>query len=94
MDEATTEHVRRVVERLGHAELAALQDHGERLRGLAIQIHGAVWQKVRAKALARYRALEARYGRQMAIAILSAVIFGCAVLLAGRQPLPLRRCSR
>jgi hypothetical protein len=83
MSEAVIEHVRQVVERLGHAELAALQDHGERLRGLVVHVHGAVWHKVRARAVTRYRTLEERYGRHMAIAILSAGILGCAVPLPG-----------
>ena len=77
------EHLRAVVRGLGHAELAALPDHGERMRQLVASVPPAVWQKVSASVANRYSALEKRYGRQTAIAILSAGIVGTAVPLPG-----------
>ena len=77
------EHLRAVVSGLGHAELAALPDHGERLRQLAASVPPAVWQKVSGAVAKRYYALERRYGRTTAIAILSAGIAGTAVPLPG-----------
>jgi hypothetical protein len=80
---AVHEHLRAVVGGLGHAELAALPDHGERLRQLAASVPPAVWQKVSGAVAKRYYALERRYGRTTAIAILSAGIAGTAVPLPG-----------
>jgi hypothetical protein len=77
------EHVRAVLGGLGHADLAALPDHGERLRQLVASVPPAVWQKVSASVAKRYAALERRYGRQTPIAILSAGIAGTAVPLPG-----------
>ena len=77
------EHLRAVVGRLGHAELAALPDHGERLRHLVAGVPPAVWHKVSGAVAARYLSLEGRYGRPTAIAILSAGIVGTAVPLPG-----------
>ena len=77
------EHLRAVVSGLGHAELAALPDHGERLRQLVAGVPPAVWHKVSGAVAARYLSLEGRYGRPTAIAILSAGIVGTAVPLPG-----------
>ena len=77
------EHLRAVVGRLGHAELAALPDHGERLRHLVARVPPAVWHKVSGAVVTRYNSLEGRYGRPTAIAILSAGIVGSAVPLPG-----------
>ena len=77
------EHLRAVVGRLGHAELAALPDHGERLRHLVARVPPAVWHKVSGAVVTRYNSLEGRYGRPTAIAILSAGIVGMAVPLPG-----------
>ena len=77
------EHLRAVVGRLGHAELAALPDHGERLRHLVARVPPAVWHKVSGAVARRYHSLEGRYGRPTAIAILSAGIVGTAVPLPG-----------
>src|SRR6516162_4706043 len=77
------EHLRAVVGRLGHAELAALPDHGERLRHLVARVPPAVWHKVSGAVARRYQSLEGRYGRPTAIAILSAGIVGTAVPLPG-----------
>ena len=79
MIQAVHEHVRAVVERLGHAEAAAAADHGERLRRLVVEVPPAVWHKARTTAQTHYLALEERYGKPTAIAILSAGIVGCAV---------------
>src|SRR6516225_7842816 len=77
------EHLRAVVHGLGHAELAALPDHGERLRQLVASVPPAVWHKVSGAVATRYNSLEGRYGRPTAIAILSAGIVGTAVPLPG-----------
>ena len=77
------EHLRAVVDRLGHAELVALPDHGERLRHLVARVPPAVWHKVSGAVATRYQSLEGRYGRPTAIAILSAGIVGTAVPLPG-----------
>jgi hypothetical protein len=77
------EHFRAVVGRLGHAELAALPDHGERLRHLVARVPPAVWHKVSGAVAKRYQSLEGRYGRPTAIAILSAGIVGTAVPMPG-----------
>jgi hypothetical protein len=83
MIQAVYEHVRAVVGRLGHAEWAALPDHGERLQRLVADVPPAVWHKVSAAVATRYHALEERYGRPTAIAILSAGILGTAVPVPG-----------
>src|SRR6516165_6716178 len=77
------EHLRAVVGGLGHVELAALPDHGERLRQLVASVPPAVWHKVSGAVATRYNSLEGRYGRPTAIAILSAGIVGTAVPLPG-----------
>lgn len=77
------EHLRAVVGGLGHVELAALPDHGERLRQLVASVPPAVWNKVSAAVAKRYQHLEGRYGRATAIAILSAGVVGTAVPLPG-----------
>jgi hypothetical protein len=77
------EHLRAVVGGLGHTELAALPDHGERLRQLVARVPPAVWHKVSGAVAKRYNSLEGRYGRPTAIAILSAGIVGTAVPLPG-----------
>jgi hypothetical protein len=77
------EHLRAVAGRLGHAELAALPDHGERLRQLVASVPPAVWHKVSGAVATRYQGLEGRYGRTTALAILSAGIVGTAVPLPG-----------
>jgi hypothetical protein len=63
--------------------LAALPDHGERLRQLVASVPPAVWHKVSGAVATRYNSLEGRYGRPTAIAILSAGIVGTAVPLPG-----------
>jgi hypothetical protein len=83
MIQTVHEHLRAVVGRLGHAELAALPEHGERLRQLVASVPPAVWQKVSGSVAKRYSDLERRYGRRTAIAILSAGIAGTAVPLPG-----------
>ena len=83
MIQAVHEHLRAVAGRLGHVEVAALPDHGERLRELAASLPPAVWHKVSGAVTTRYRSLEGRYGRPTAIAILSAGIVGTAVPLPG-----------
>ena len=77
------EHLRAVVHGLGHAELAALPDHGERLRHLVASVPPHVWHKVSGAVQARYQSLEGRYGRPTAIAILSAGIVGTAMPVPG-----------
>jgi hypothetical protein len=77
------EHLRAVADRLGHVELAALPDHGERLRHLVARVPPAVWHKVSGAVATRYRSLEGRYGRPTAIAILSAGIVGTAMPMPG-----------
>jgi hypothetical protein len=77
------EHLRAVVGGLGHAELAALPDHGERLRQLVAGVPPAVWHRVSGAVATRYHSLEGRYGRSTAVAILSAGILGTAVPLPG-----------
>src|SRR6516165_961883 len=77
------EHLRAVVGGLGHVELAALPDHGERLRQLVARVPPAVWHKVSGAVVTRYNSLEGRYGRPTAIAILSAGIVGTAMPLPG-----------
>jgi hypothetical protein len=77
------EHLRAVVGGLGHAEWAALPDHGERVRQLVASVPPAVWNKVSDAVATRYQSLEGRYGRPTAIAILSAGIVGTAVPLPG-----------
>ena len=83
MIQAVPEHLRAVVGGLGHAEWAALPDHGERLRQLVASVPPAVWHKVSGKVATRYHSLESRYGRPTAIAIVSAGIVGTAVPLPG-----------
>jgi hypothetical protein len=77
------EHIRAVVGRLGHVDLADLPDHGERLRQLVASLPPAVWNKVSGAVATRYHHLEGRYGRHAAIAIISAGIVGTAVPLPG-----------
>jgi hypothetical protein len=77
------EHLRAIVGRLGHAEWAALPDHGERVRQLVVSVPPAVYNKVSDAVTTRYQSLEGRYGRPTAIAILSAGIVGTAVPLPG-----------
>jgi hypothetical protein len=83
MIQTVHEHLRAVVGGLGHAELAALPDHGERVRQLVASVPPAVWDKVSGAVATRYHSLEGRYGRPTAIAILSAGIVGTAVPLPG-----------
>jgi hypothetical protein len=77
------EHLRAVAHGLGHAECAALSDHGERVRQLVASVPPAVWHKVSGKVATHYHNLEGRYGRPAAIAIVSAGIVGTAVPLPG-----------
>jgi hypothetical protein len=81
--EAVIEHVRSVVDGLGHADWAALPDHAERVQRLVATVPGAVWNRVSAEVAVRYRTLEQRYGRRTAIAILSAGILVSAVPVPG-----------
>ena len=83
MIQAVHDHLRAVAGGLGHAELAALADHGERVRQLVASVPPAVWHKVSGAVATRYHSLEGRYGRPTAIAILSAGIVGTAVPLPG-----------
>jgi hypothetical protein len=83
MLQAVNEHVRVVASRLGHIELAAYPDHGERVRQLVTSVPPAVWHKVSGRVATRFHNLEERYGRPVAIAILSAGIVGTAVPLPG-----------
>jgi hypothetical protein len=83
MIQTVHEHLRAVVGGLGHAEWAALPDHGERVRQLVASVPPAVWNKVSGAVATRYQSLEGRYGRPTAIAILSAGIVGTAVPLPG-----------
>jgi hypothetical protein len=83
MIQAVVEHVRAVLGGLGHAEWAALPDHGERVQRLVATVPGAVWNKVSAEVAARYRTLEERYGRRTALATLSAGILASAVPVPG-----------
>ena len=83
MLQAVNEHVRVVASRLGHIELAAYPDHGERVRQLVASVPPAAWHKVSGAVATRYHSLEGRYGRPTAIAILSAGIVGTAVPLPG-----------
>ena len=83
MIQAVHEHLRAVAGRLGRVELAAIPEHGERLRQLVASVPPAAWQKVSGEVATRYHTLEGRYGRPTAIAILSAGIVGTAVPLPG-----------
>ena len=87
MIQTVHEHLQAVVGGLGHDELAALQDHGERLRQLVASVPPTVWHKVSGAVATRYHSLEGRYGRPTAIAILSAGIVGTAVPLPGTTAL-------
>lgn len=80
---AVYEHVRAIVAKLGHADWAALPDHGDRLQRVVADIPPAVWHKVSNEVATRYRSLEERYGRSTAIAIVAAGIVGSAVPLPG-----------
>jgi hypothetical protein len=80
---AVREHLRSVVEAVGHPEWAALSDHGERVQRLLAEMPAAVWHKVQGAVATKYRTLEDRYGRPMAVAIISAGILGTAVPLTG-----------
>jgi hypothetical protein len=77
------EHVQSWANALGHPDWAALTDHGERLQCLVAEIPPALWQKVQHAVSTNYQRLEARYGRPMAVAIVSAGIVGTAVPLPG-----------
>src|SRR6516162_8286863 len=83
MLQAVHEHIRAVASQLGHVELAAHSDHGERVRQLVASVPPAVWHEVSGRVATRYHSLEGRYGRPTAIAILSAGIVGMAVPLPG-----------
>ena len=83
MLQAVHEHIRAVASQLGHVELAAHSDHGERVRQLVASVPPAVWHEVSGRVATRYHSLEGRYGRPTAIAILSAGIVGTAVPLPG-----------
>ena len=83
MIQAVHEHLRAVAGAVGQAQLAALADHGERVRQLAVSVPPAVWHKVSGAVATRYSTLEERYGRPTAIAILSAGVVGTAVPLPG-----------
>jgi hypothetical protein len=83
MIQAVHAHLRAVAGGLGHAEWAALPDHGERLGQLVASVPPAVWHKVSGAVATRYHSLEGRYGRPTALAILSAGIVGSAVPLPG-----------
>jgi hypothetical protein len=83
MIKAVHEHLRAVVHGLGHFELAAIPEHGERLTQLVGSVPPAVWNKVSNEVSTRYHKLEARYGRPTALAIVSAGIVGTAVPLPG-----------
>jgi hypothetical protein len=83
MIQAVQDHLRAVAGGLGHAELAALADHGERVQQLVASVPPAVWHKVSGAVATRYQSLEGRYGRPTAIAIVSAGIVGTAVPLPG-----------
>jgi hypothetical protein len=76
-------HIRAVAEAVGRSELAALADHGERVRGLVAGVSQEAWGKVENVVSAKYHKLEQRYGRPMAVAIVSAGILGTAVPLPG-----------
>jgi hypothetical protein len=84
---AVRAHVRAVSQALGHAELAALADHGARVTGLVAEIPQEAWHKIEATVTAKYQQLEQRYGRPMAVAIVSAGILGTAVPLPGTSVL-------
>ena len=77
------EHVQTVANALGHPDWAALTDHGERVQRLVAEIPPALWQKVQHAVSTNYQRLETRYGRPMAVAIVSAGIVGTAVPLPG-----------
>jgi hypothetical protein len=77
------DHLRAVAGGLGDAEVAALADHGERVRQLVASVPPAVWHKVSGAVATHYQSLEGRYGRPTAIAIVSAGIVGTAVPLPG-----------
>jgi hypothetical protein len=81
--QAVIEHVRAVAGGLGRADWTALPDHAERVQRLVAAVPSAVWNKVKAEVAVRYRALEERYGRRTAIAILSAGILASAVPVPG-----------
>jgi hypothetical protein len=83
MIQAVHEHIRAIAGRLGHVDLAALPEHGERLRQLVAGVPPAAWNKVSDAVTTRYHSLEGRYGRPTALAILSAGIVGTAVPLPG-----------
>jgi hypothetical protein len=83
MIQAVHDHLRAVAGGLGHAELAALADHDERVRQLVASVPPAVWHKVSGAVATRYHSLEGRYGRPTAVAIVSAGIVGTAVPLPG-----------
>jgi hypothetical protein len=83
MIQAVDDHLRAVAGGLGHAALATLVDHDERVRQLVASVPPAVWHKVSRAVATRYHSLEGRYGRPTAIAIVSAGILGTAVPLPG-----------
>jgi hypothetical protein len=76
MIQAVHDHVRAVAGAVGHAQLAALADHGERVRQLVASVPTAAWHKVSGEVATHYHHLEGRYGRTTAVAILSAGIVG------------------
>ncbi len=80
---AERKHVQAAAAALGHSSWAALSDHGECLQRLLGEIPQDLWHKVRHAVATKYEGLEARYGKTMAVAILSAGILGAAVPVPG-----------
>jgi hypothetical protein len=80
---AVREHLRSFVTALGRPELAACAEQPQRLREALKDLPEEVWLEVRAKVSAQYERLEDRYGRGMALAIISSAILGTAVPLPG-----------
>lgn len=77
------EDFRAVVAALGNRELLASPDHGERLRRLVAGLPRKVWLDVQDKVTTQYARLEARYGRPMAVAIISSAVVGTAIPVPG-----------
>lgn len=85
--QAVQARIRAVAEAVGHSQLAALADPGARLRGLVAEVPQELWHQIETTVSGKYHQLEERYGRPMAVAIVSAGILGTAVPLPGTSVL-------
>jgi len=76
-------HIRRAIEALGQREWSLGEDYREGLQRLKARIAPSAWREIRSAISSKYKSAEARYGRPMALAILSAAIVGTAVPVPG-----------